>query len=48
MAMAETDIFTLADSEREVNLSFRKREGYSHDGNAANEYMYNVLRFFWN
>lgn len=39
MAMAETDVFTFADSER---------EGYAHDGRAANEYMYNALRFFWN
>lgn len=48
MAMAETDVFTLADSERDGNLSFREREGYAHDGQAANEYMYNALRFFWN
>lgn len=48
MAMAETDVFTLADSEAEGNLSFREREGYAHDGTAANEYMYNALRFFWN
>ena len=47
-AMGETDVFTFADSEVEGNLSFREREGYSHDGNAANEYMYNALRFFWN
>ena len=48
MAMAETDVFTLADSEAEGNLSFREREGYTHDGTAANEYTYNALRFFWN
>lgn len=48
MAMAETDVFTLADSEQDGNLSFREREGYAHDGRAANEYMYNALRFFWN
>lgn len=48
MAMGETDVFTFADSEQEGNLSFREREGYAHDGNAANEYMYNALRFFWN
>lgn len=48
MAMAETDVFTFADSEREGNLSFREREGYAHDGRAANEYMYNALQFFWN
>lgn len=48
MAMGETDVFTFADNEREGNLSFQEREGYAHDGNAANEYMYNALRFFWN
>lgn len=48
MAMAKTDVFTLAVNEESGNLSFREREGYTHDGNAANEYMYNALRFFWN
>ena len=48
LAMGETDMFTFADSEGEGNLSFREREGYSHDGRAANEYAYNALRFFWN
>ena len=48
MAMSETDAFTLANNETEGNLSFLEREGYSHDGRAANEYMYNALRFFWN
>lgn len=48
MDMAETEMFTLADKEADGNLSFREREGYAHDGNAANEYMYNALRFFWN
>ena len=48
MAMGETDVFTFADNERDGNLAFREREGYSHNGTAANEYMYNALRFFWN
>lgn len=48
MAMSETDIFTFAQTEKEGNLSFLEREGYFHDGRAANEYMYNALRFFWN
>ena len=47
MAMGETDAFTLADNERDGNLSFREREGYAHNGAAANEYLYNALRFFW-
>lgn len=44
----DSEIFTFGDSEAEGNLSFREREGYSHDGRAASEYMYNALRFFWN
>lgn len=48
LAMGDTDVFTFADRESEGNLSFREREGYAHDGRAANEYMYNALRFFWN
>ena len=48
LAMAETEAFTLASSEREGNLAFREKEGYSHDGRAANLYAYNALRFFWN
>ena len=47
MAMGETDTFTFADNERDGNLAFREREGYAHDGRAANEYAYNALRFFW-
>ena len=48
MAMGETDTFTFADNEKHGNLAFREREGYAHDNNAANEYAYNALRFFWN
>lgn len=40
--------FVFADSEGSGNLAFREREGYAHDGRAANEYAYNALRFFWN
>ena len=46
--MGETDTFTFADNEKHGNLAFREREGYAHDNNAANEYAYNALRFFWN
>lgn len=48
LAMGETDVFTMADREKAGNLAFREREGYAHDGKAANEYAYNALRFFWN
>lgn len=47
MDMGGTGVFTFADNERDGNLSFREREGYAHDGTAANEYAYNALRFFW-
>lgn len=40
--------FVFADNELDGNLAFREREGYAHDGRAANEYAYNALRFFWN
>ena len=40
--------FKFADNEKDGNLAFREREGYSHDGYAANEYTYNGLLFFWN
>ncbi len=40
--------FRFANNEREGNLSFLEREGYSHDGVASDEYTYNGLRFFWN
>lgn len=48
MGDAADGTFVMADNERDGNLAFREREGYSHDGRAANEYMYNALRFFWN
>lgn len=41
-------MFTFANNESDGNLSFRAREGYSHDGKACDEYTYNGLRFFWN
>lgn len=48
MGSVKDGTFTLADNERDGNLAFREREGYAHDGTAANEYVYNALRFFWN
>lgn len=48
MVMGETDVFTFANNEQDGNLCFREREGYEHDRDAADEYMYNALRFFWN
>lgn len=40
--------FRFADNETDGNLSFLEREGYTHNGRAADEYTYNGLRFFWN
>ena len=40
--------FVEADGEMEGNLAFRVKEGYAHDGEAAMEYTYNGLRWFWN
>lgn len=50
LAMSEVSdrTFVLADDEKSGNLAFREREGYTHDGIAANEYVYNALCFFWN
>ncbi|MGI6754699.1 MAG: hypothetical protein ACOX4F_01615 [Atopobiaceae bacterium] len=42
-----TDTFVAATSLTDGNICFREREGYSHDGTAANEYTYNGLRLFF-
>ncbi|MDE5740852.1 MAG: esterase [Oscillospiraceae bacterium] len=42
-----TDSFRYADNERDGNLTYRKKEGYSHDGTASMEYTYNGLLRFW-
>jgi predicted peptidase len=36
------------DTERQGNFAFRVKDGYAHDGAAAEEYTYNGLRRFWN
>lgn len=48
IAQNSDGVFVMADREQDGNIAFREREGYSHDGTAANEYLYNALRFFWN
>ncbi|MGI6230179.1 MAG: alpha/beta hydrolase-fold protein [Tractidigestivibacter sp.] len=40
--------FHAADSLADGNIAFREREGYSHNGTAANEYTYNGMRLFFN
>ena len=46
--MRNYDSFRYSDTEKEGNLTFRIKEGYSHNGTAAMEYSYNALRWFWN
>ncbi|MDO5424322.1 MAG: alpha/beta hydrolase-fold protein [Eubacteriales bacterium] len=48
MGSVKDGTFCFANKEADGNLSFLEREGYSHDGKAADEYTYNGLRFFWN
>lgn len=46
--MQNYDSFHYSDNEKDGNLTFRIKEGYSHNGTAAMEYTYNALRWFWN
>lgn len=46
--MRNYDSFRYSDNEKDGNLTFRIKEGYSHNGAAAMEYAYNALRWFWN
>lgn len=46
--MQNYDSFRYSDTEKDGNLTFRIKEGYSHNGTAAMEYAYNALRWFWN
>ena len=48
MATRYKDVFHLADSETKGNLSFRIREGGSHDEEANFDYTFNALCWFWN
>lgn len=49
MSMKEyTDSFQYSEDGREGNLTYRIKEGYSHDGTASAEYAYNGLCWFWN
>lgn len=41
------DSFHYADNEEEGNLTYRVKKGYTHDGNAAMEYTYNGLCWFF-
>lgn len=46
--MQNYESFRYSDTEKDGNLTFRIKEGYSHNGAAAMEYSYNALRWFWN
>ena len=48
MATRYSDVFHLANNEADGNLSFRLREGGSHDLRAHYDYTYNALCWFWN
>ncbi len=48
MLHKESKNFREADNEEEGNLAFRIKEGYSHDGKASMEYIYNGMLWFWN
>lgn len=46
--MQNYESFRYSDTEKDGNLTFRIKEGYSHNGTAVMEYSYNALRWFWN
>jgi len=48
MASRYSDVFHLANNETEGNLSFRLRQGGSHDARAHYDYTFNALCWFWN
>ena len=42
-----TDSFCFSDTQEEGNLSYREKQGATHDYAYANQYLYNGLQFFW-
>lgn len=48
MVTRYSDVFHLANNEAEGNVSFRLREGGSHDEEANFDYTFNALCWFWN
>lgn len=42
-----TDSFQFADTQAEGNLSYREKDGATHDYAYANQYIFNGLQFFW-
>lgn len=47
LASTPDGTFVLSDNLSDGNLAYREREGYRHDGMAADEYTYNGLRLFF-
>ena len=45
--MRNSEYFTEVTEESSGNFAYRVKEGYGHDGRAANEYTYNGLMLFW-
>lgn len=46
--MRNSPYFTESDKEQNGNFAYRVKDGYSHNGQAAMEYTYSGLRWFWN
>lgn len=46
-AMFEANYFIKANNEKEGNIYYSVKEGYSHDGKASTEYFYNALSWVW-
>lgn len=47
-AMFNAEYFIRADNEKDGNIAYTVKEGYSHDGRASSEYFYNALSWVWN
>lgn len=46
-AMFNAEYFTRANNEKDGNIFYSVKEGYSHDGRASTEYFYNALSWVW-
>lgn len=46
-AMFNAEYFTRANNEKDGNIFYSVKEGYSHDGKASSEYFYNALSWVW-
>lgn len=46
-AMFDAEYFTRANNEKDGNIAYTVKEGYSHNGRASNEYFYNALSWVW-